>query len=116
MAAPASAQQQAKPNILFIMGDAQLPGSPSYLRPGTPALAKFLIDLGRPWWKEGRRKASDSRDPVPMYPITGIAACCARAASGHATAVRPTSAMNSRRFIDRESPHMHEDRRARCQV
>src|SRR4029077_2563823 len=24
----------------------QLPGSPSYLRPGTPALAKFLIDLG----------------------------------------------------------------------
>src|SRR5882724_1773334 len=24
----------------------QLPGSPSYLRPGTPALAKFLHDLG----------------------------------------------------------------------
>jgi len=24
----------------------QLPGSPSYLQPGTPALAKFLIDLG----------------------------------------------------------------------
>src|SRR6476620_1707382 len=24
----------------------QLPGSPSYLRPGTPALARFLIDLG----------------------------------------------------------------------
>jgi len=24
----------------------QLPGSPSYLRPGTPAIAKFLIDLG----------------------------------------------------------------------
>src|SRR6202140_5249703 len=104
---PASAQQQQKPNILFIMGDdigwmqpriyhrglmvgetpnidrignegamftdyyaeesctagrnafftgmyplrtgmipPQLPGSPSYLRPGTPALAKFLLDLG----------------------------------------------------------------------
>src|SRR6476619_6301873 len=103
----AQAQQQSKPNILFIMGDdigwmqpsiyhrglmvgetpnidrigqegavfmdyvamqsctsgrnafftgmyplrtgmipPQLPGSPSYLRPGTPALAKFLIDLG----------------------------------------------------------------------
>ena len=103
----ASAQQQQKPNILFIMGDdigwmqpsiyhrglmvgetpnidrignegaifmdyvamqsctsgrnafftgmyplrtgmipPQLPGSPSYLRPGTPAVAKFLIDLG----------------------------------------------------------------------
>ena len=25
----------------------QLPGSPSYLRPGTPALAKFLYDLGQ---------------------------------------------------------------------
>src|SRR5436305_14408825 len=24
----------------------QLPGSPSYLRPGTPALATFLLDLG----------------------------------------------------------------------
>src|SRR6476620_3552341 len=24
----------------------QLPGSPSYLRPGTPTLAKFLLDLG----------------------------------------------------------------------
>src|SRR5215510_5754421 len=24
----------------------QLPGSPSWLRPGTPALAKFLLDLG----------------------------------------------------------------------
>jgi arylsulfatase len=103
--APASAQQQQKPNILFIMGDdigfmqpsiyhrglmvgetpnidriegaifmdyvamqsctsgrnafftgmypvrtgmipPQLPGSPSYLQPGTPALAVFLRDLG----------------------------------------------------------------------
>jgi arylsulfatase len=104
---PVAAQQQQRPNILFIMGDdigwmqpsiyhrglmvgetpnidrignegaifmdyyaeqsctagrnafftgmhplrtgmipPQLPGSPSYLRPGTPALAKFLIDLG----------------------------------------------------------------------
>src|SRR4030095_15683524 len=24
----------------------ELPGSPAYLRPGTPALAKFLLDLG----------------------------------------------------------------------
>ena len=107
MSVPAAAQQQQKPNILFIMGDdigwmqpsiyhqglmvgetpnidrigqegakfmdyvamqsctagrnafftgmyplrtgmipPQLPGSPSYLRPGTPALAKFLLDLG----------------------------------------------------------------------
>jgi hypothetical protein len=32
------------------------------------------------------------------YPITGIAACCARAATGHA-AVLPRPAMNSRRRI-----------------
>ena len=32
-------------------------------------------------------------------PITGIAGCCARAASGHATAAPPISAMNSRRLI-----------------
>ena len=24
----------------------QIPGSPTYLRPGTPTLAKFLLDLG----------------------------------------------------------------------
>jgi hypothetical protein len=32
-----------------------------------------------------------------MYPITGIAPYCARAASGHAAAP-PSSVMNSRRF------------------
>jgi hypothetical protein len=32
-------------------------------------------------------------------PITGIAGCCARAASGHATAAPPISAINSRRPI-----------------
>jgi hypothetical protein len=31
-------------------------------------------------------------------PITGIAGCCARAASGHATAAPPMSDMNSRRL------------------
>jgi hypothetical protein len=31
--------------------------------------------------------------------MTGIAACCARAASGHATAAPPSSKMNWRRFI-----------------
>ena len=31
------------------------------------------------------------------YPITGIAGCCARAASGHAAAAPPSSVMNSRR-------------------
>jgi hypothetical protein len=33
------------------------------------------------------------------YPITAIAACCARAASGH-VAAPPMSVMNSRRSFD----------------
>jgi hypothetical protein len=32
-------------------------------------------------------------------PTTGIAGCCARAASGHAAAALPSRVMNSRRFI-----------------
>jgi len=35
---------------------------------------------------------------VSKKPITGIAPCCARATSGHATAPLPSSVMNSRRF------------------
>jgi hypothetical protein len=37
-------------------------------------------------------------DVLFKYPIRGIAACCARAASGHAAAP-PSSDMNSRRFV-----------------
>jgi len=33
----------------------------------------------------------------PKNPITGIAGCCARAASGHATAALPSVAKNFRR-------------------
>jgi arylsulfatase A-like enzyme len=122
----ASAQQQQKPNILFIMGDdiglmqpsiyhqgfmvgetpnidrigqegakftdyyaeqsctagrnafftgmhplrtgmipPQLPGSPSYLRPGTPALAKFLIDLGYNTGEFGKNHLGDHTDALP---------------------------------------------------
>jgi hypothetical protein len=32
-------------------------------------------------------------------PTTGIAGCCARAASGHAAAAPPSRVMNARRFI-----------------
>src|SRR5438128_7257617 len=125
--APASAQQpQAKPNILFIMGDdigimqpriyhrglmvgetpnidrignegaifmtyyaeqsctagrnafftgmhplrtgmipPQLPGSPSYLRPGTPAAAKFLLDLGYTTGEFGKNHLGDHPDALP---------------------------------------------------
>jgi len=124
--APAFAQQQAKPNILFIMGDdigwmqpsiyhqglmvgetpnidrigqegakfvdyvamqsctagrnafftgmyplrtgmipPQLPGSPSYLRPGTPALAKFLLDLGYTTGEFGKNHLGDHAAALP---------------------------------------------------
>ncbi len=40
--------------------------------------------------------------PAPKNPMVGsLPACCARAASGHATAAPPSSVMNSRRFITR---------------
>src|SRR5215471_10495806 len=124
--APASAQQQQKPNILFIMGDdigwmqpsiyhrglmvgetpnidrignegamftdyyaeqsctagrnafftgmhplrtgmipPQLPGSPSYLRPGTPAVAKFLLDLGYNTGEFGKNHLGDHTAALP---------------------------------------------------
>jgi arylsulfatase A-like enzyme len=123
---PAAAQQQQKPNILFIMGDdigwmqpsiyhrglmvgetpnidrignegaifmtyyaeqsctagrnafftgmhplrtgmipPQLPGSPSYLLPGTPALAKFLLDLGYNTGEFGKNHLGDHTDSLP---------------------------------------------------
>src|SRR5262245_40001972 len=123
---PAVAQQQQKPNIIFIMGDdigwmqpsiyhqglmvgetpnidrigqegakftdyyaeqsctagrnafftgmhplrtgmipPQLPGSPSYLRPGTPALAWFLRDLGYNTGEFGKNHLGDHTDALP---------------------------------------------------
>ena len=40
-----------------------------------------------------------SGDAPLRNPITGIAGCCARAASGHATAAPPSSVTNSRRLM-----------------
>src|SRR5499425_98898 len=123
---PSFAQQQSKPNILFIMGDdigwmqpsiyhrglmvgqtpnidrigregaifmtyyaeqsctagrnafftgmhplrtgmipPQLPGSPSYLRPGTPAIAVFLHDLGYTTGEFGKNHLGDHTDALP---------------------------------------------------
>src|SRR5437870_5402264 len=123
---PASAQQQQKPNILFIMGDdigwmqpsiyhqglmvgetpnidrigqegakftdyyaeqsctagrtafftgmnplragmilPQIPGSPSYLKSGTPAIAKFLLDLGYTTGEFGKNHLGDHTDALP---------------------------------------------------
>ena len=126
LSAPAIAQEQKKPNILFIMGDdigwmqtsyyhrglmigetpnidsiaqegmaftdyyaeasctsgrnafftgmtplrtgmtvPQLPGSPAYLRPGTPALAKFLLDLGYNTGEFGKNHLGDHPEALP---------------------------------------------------
>jgi hypothetical protein len=51
----------------------------------------------RPRWNARRRSANTSGDALLRNPTTGIAGCCARAASGHAAAP-PSSVMKSRRF------------------
>src|SRR5262245_25662277 len=42
----------------------QLPGSPSYLRPGTPALAKFLADLGYNTGEFGKNHLGDHTESL----------------------------------------------------
>jgi arylsulfatase A-like enzyme len=43
----------------------QLPGSPSYLRPGTPTIAKFLHDLGYNTGEFGKNHLGDHTDALP---------------------------------------------------
>ncbi len=43
----------------------EIPGSPSYLRPGTPALAKFLLDLGYTTGEFGKNHLGDHTDSLP---------------------------------------------------
>jgi arylsulfatase A-like enzyme len=43
----------------------QLPGSPSYLRPGTPAIAKFLHDLGYNTGEFGKNHLGDHTAALP---------------------------------------------------
>ena len=43
----------------------QLPGSPSYLRPGTPAVAQFLHDLGYTTGEFGKNHLGDHTDALP---------------------------------------------------
>jgi arylsulfatase A-like enzyme len=43
----------------------QLPGSPSYLRPGTPAIAKFLLDLGYNTGEFGKNHLGDHTEALP---------------------------------------------------
>src|SRR5499425_676503 len=43
----------------------QLPGSPTYLKPGTPALAKFLLDLGYTTGEFGKNHLGDHTAALP---------------------------------------------------
>ena len=43
----------------------QLPGSPSFLRPGTPALARFLLDLGYTTGEFGKNHLGDHTASLP---------------------------------------------------
>jgi arylsulfatase len=43
----------------------EIPGSPSYLRPGTPTLAKFLLDLGYSTGEFGKNHLGDHTDSLP---------------------------------------------------
>jgi arylsulfatase len=43
----------------------QLPGSPSYLQPGTPSLAKFLLDLGYTTGEFGKNHLGDHTAALP---------------------------------------------------
>ncbi len=43
----------------------QLPGSPRYLKPGTPALAKFLLDLGYTTGEFGKNHLGDHTEALP---------------------------------------------------
>jgi arylsulfatase A-like enzyme len=43
----------------------QLPGSPTYLKPGTPALAKFLLDLDYNTGQFGKNHLGDHTEALP---------------------------------------------------
>ena len=59
-----------------------------------PRHSRFRSGLGG---TRGRRPANRSGDSLPRKPITGIAGCCAYAASGQAAATLPSVPMNCRR-------------------
>jgi arylsulfatase A-like enzyme len=43
----------------------EIPGSPSYLQPRTPTLAKFLLDLGYSTGEFGKNHLGDHTDSLP---------------------------------------------------
>ena len=78
-------------------------GSRSYcLRPAILDRHVLTLDIAGSRSDPGGTRRQGARrvtgDQPLRNPITGIAGCCARAASGHAAAAPPRSVMNSRRF------------------
>ena len=72
------------------------------LRPKVIDLDILALDIAgflQPCRNARRRIAYDFGSALPRKPITGIACCCARAASGHKISPPPTTLMNSRRLI-----------------
>ena len=70
----------------------QLPGSPSYLRPGTPALARFLLDLGYNTGEFGKNHLGDHTASLPTAPTghswrrpSATARCSSRTGAGTPT-------------------------------
>src|SRR5262249_56744268 len=53
------------PPLRTVMIPPQLPGSPSYLRPGTPAIAVFLRDLGYTTGEFGKNHLGDHTAALP---------------------------------------------------
>ena len=88
----------------------QLPGSPTYLKPGTPAVAVFLRDLGYNTGQSGKNHLGDHKDALPRRTAsrsTG-ATCtiwtpCSRRASPTSIVRRPCR-VSHRRARTRRSP------------
>src|SRR5262249_761658 len=55
----------------------------------------------KPWLNAATDDTAAVGEKRARYPTTGIAGCCARAASDHATAAPPNTVINERRFTAR---------------
>jgi hypothetical protein len=69
--------------------------SKAFLFPSAILRAEYEADRQR---LRGALRRKCPGDPALRKPVTGIAGCCARAASGQVAAAPPSSVMNSRRF------------------